>query len=101
MTLAIGPRELQLCPRRARIPKRITPTTPAVDYRRTRPTTMTIQRILQFVLVIIVLMVGFSLLVFLLQIGQALLSIGLRLLLILLVIAAVLRFFEILRNKRR
>jgi len=62
---------------------------------------MTLQRIIQVILVIIVLMVAFSLLVFLLQIGQALLSIGLRLLFLLLVIAAILRFFELLRNKRR
>jgi hypothetical protein len=62
---------------------------------------MTLQRILQFVIVVIVLMVAFSLLVFLLQIGQALLSIGLRLLLFLLVIAAILRFFELLRQRRR
>lgn len=62
---------------------------------------MTIQRILQFVLVAIVLMVAFSLLVFLLRIGQALLAIGLKLLLVLLVVAAILRFFELLANKRR
>ena len=62
---------------------------------------MTIQRILQFILVAIVLMVAFSLLVFLLRIGTVLLGLGLKLLLIVLVIAAILRFFEILAQKRR
>lgn len=61
---------------------------------------MTIQRILQFILVAIVLMVAFSLLVFLLRIGSVLLGLGLKLLLILLVIAAILRFFEFLAEKR-
>jgi len=62
---------------------------------------MTIQRILQFILVAIVLMVAFSLLVLLLRIGTVLLSIGLKLLLFLLVVAAILRFIELLANKRR
>ena len=61
---------------------------------------MTIQRMLQFILVAIVLMVAFSLLVFLLRIGSVLLGLGLKLLLILLVIAAILRFFEFLAEKR-
>lgn len=61
---------------------------------------MTIQRLLQFILVAIVLMVAFSLLVFLLRIGSVLLGLGLKLLLILLVIAAILRFFEFLAEKR-
>jgi len=61
---------------------------------------MVLQRLLQFIFVAIVLMVAFSLLVFLLQIGQVLLGVGLRLLLILLVVAAILRFFDVLREKR-
>jgi hypothetical protein len=61
---------------------------------------MALQRLLQLVLVVIVLMVAFSLLVFLLQIGQAILSIGLRLLIVLLIVAAGLRFFEHLRQQR-
>lgn len=61
---------------------------------------MVLQRLLQLIFVIIVLMVAFSLLVFLLQIGQVLLSVGLRLLLILLVVAAVLRFLDLLRERR-
>ena len=61
---------------------------------------MTIQRILQFILVAIVLMVAFSLLVFLLRIGTVLLGLGLKLLLVLLVLAAILRFFELLAKKR-
>lgn len=61
---------------------------------------MVLQRLIQFIFVAIVLMVAFSLLVFLLQIGQVLLSVGLRLLIILLVVAAILRFFDVLREKR-
>ncbi len=62
---------------------------------------MTIQRILQVILVAIVLMVAFSLLVFLLRIGTALLGFGLKILLLLLIVAAILRFFELLAQKRR
>ncbi|MEM1043565.1 MAG: hypothetical protein AAGI91_13160 [Bacteroidota bacterium] len=62
---------------------------------------MTIQRILQVILVAIVLMVAFSLLVFLLRIGTVLLGLGLKILLCLLVVAAILRFFELLAQKRR
>jgi len=61
---------------------------------------MALQRLLQAVLVIIVLMVAFSLLVFLLNIGSMLLGVGLRLVLVLLVLAAGLRFFEYLRHQR-
>lgn len=61
---------------------------------------MTIQRILQFILVAIVLMVAFSLLVFLLQLGAWLLGKLLWVLVLLLAVAAVLRFFELLREKR-
>ncbi len=61
---------------------------------------MTIQRILQFILVAIVLMVAFSLLVLLLRIGTVLLGMGLKLLLLLLIVAAILRFIELLANKR-
>lgn len=61
---------------------------------------MTIQRILQFILVAIVLMVAFSLLVFLLQPGAWLLGKLLWVLVLLLAVAAVLRFFELLREKR-
>jgi hypothetical protein len=62
---------------------------------------MTIQRILQFILVAIVLMVAVSLLVFLLRVGVWLLGKLLGLLLLLLLVAAVLRFIELLANKRR
>ena len=62
---------------------------------------MTIQRILQFILVAIVLMVAFSLLVLLLRIGTVLLGFGLKLLLLLLVVAAILRFIELVAQKRR
>lgn len=62
---------------------------------------MLIQRILQLLLVAIVLMVAFTLLSFLFKIGMALLGIGLKLLVLLLIVAAVLRFFELLRERRR
>ena len=62
---------------------------------------MTIHRILQFILVAIVLMVAFSLLVFLLQAGAWLMGKLLWALLLLLIVAAVLRFFELLAQKRR
>lgn len=62
---------------------------------------MTLQRILQGILVVIVLMVAFLLLAFLLQIGTWLLGKVLWLLLLLLVVAAILRFFELLAQKRR
>ncbi len=62
---------------------------------------MTLQRILQVILVAIVLMVAGSLLIFLLRIGTVLLGFGLKILLLLLVVAAILRFFELLAQKRR
>lgn len=62
---------------------------------------MLIQRILQLLLVAIVLMVAFALLSFLFQIGSWLLSKALGLLILLLIVAAVLRFFELLRERRR
>ena len=60
---------------------------------------MLIQRILQLMLVAIVLLVAFSLLAILFKIGMALLGIGLRVLVLLLIVAAVLRFFELLRER--
>ena len=62
---------------------------------------MLIQRILQLLLVAIVLMVAFALLSFLFQIGSWLLGKVLGLLILLLIVAAVLRFFELLRERRR
>lgn len=62
---------------------------------------MTIQRILQLVLVAIVLMIAFSLLSMLLQLGVALLEFVFPVLLLLLVVAVVLRFVELLAKRRR
>ncbi|CAN5585581.1 hypothetical protein BH23BAC4_BH23BAC4_15980 [soil metagenome] len=62
---------------------------------------MNIQRILQIILIAIVLMVAFSLLSFLLKLGGVLLAIGLRLLVLLLVVAVVLRFIEMVGRRRR
>lgn len=62
---------------------------------------MLIQRILQLLLVAIVLMVAFALLSFLFKIGVTLLAVGLKLLVLLLIVAAGLRFFELLRARRR
>lgn len=62
---------------------------------------MTIQRILQLVLVAIVLMIAFSLLSLLLRIGVALLEFVLPVLVLLLVVAVVLRFIELLAKRRR
>lgn len=61
---------------------------------------MFLQRLLQLVLIVIVLMVAFSLLSFLLGFAQLLLGTGLRLLVILLVIALILRFFAFLKEQR-
>lgn len=62
---------------------------------------MLIQRLLQLMLVAIVLMVALALLAFLFKIGMALLGFGLRILVVLLIVAAILRFFELLRDRRR
>lgn len=61
---------------------------------------MDIQQILRWVVIAIVLVVAVSLLGTILQIGAVLLKIGLRVLLILFLIAVVLRFFDLLRENR-
>ncbi len=58
-----------------------------------------IDQILRLIVIAIVLMVAFSLLGFILKIGAALLSIGFKILMILLIIAIVLRFIELLRRR--
>lgn len=62
---------------------------------------MLIQRLLQLLLVAIVLMVAFALLSFLFKIGVVMLAVGLKLLILLVIVAAVLRFIELLRARRR
>lgn len=62
---------------------------------------MLIQRLLQLMLVAIVLMVALTLLAFLFKVGMALLGFGLRVLVLLLIVAAFLRFFELMRERRR
>ncbi len=75
---------------------------PTDSGRRPSPTTpMLIQRLLQLMLGAIVLLVAFALLAFLFKVGLVLLGLGLRVLVILLVVAAVLRFIELLRQRRR
>ena len=61
---------------------------------------MLIQRILNLMLVAIVLIVAFALLSVLFKIGLALLGIGLKVLVLLLIVAAVLRFIELARERR-
>ncbi len=62
---------------------------------------MDIQQILRWIVIAIVLVVAVSLLGAILQIGALLLKIGLRVLLILFLVALALRFFDLLRKKRR
>ena len=62
---------------------------------------MLIQRILQLMLVAVVLLAAFALLALLFNVLGALLGLAFRVLIILLIVAAVLRFFEALRNRRR
>lgn len=61
---------------------------------------MLIQRILKLMLVAIVLIVAFALLSVLFRVGIALLGIGLKVLVLLLIVAAVLRFVELVRERR-
>lgn len=62
---------------------------------------MSIENVLRLLVVAIVLLVAFWLLGLLLKIGAALLSLGVKLLVILLLVAIVLRFIDLVRNKRR
>ena len=61
---------------------------------------MLIQRILKLMLVAIVLIVAFALLSVLFKVGIALLGIGLKVLVLLFIVAAVLRFIELVRERR-
>lgn len=62
---------------------------------------MNLQRIIQALIVVIVLVVAFNLLVKLLAFGAGLLSGGLKLLAILVIIVIVLRFLQHLAHQRR
>ncbi|HEY5564140.1 MAG TPA: hypothetical protein VIL33_01025 [Rhodothermia bacterium] len=61
---------------------------------------MKLDQILRLTVVAIVLMVAFSLLGFLLRIGSVLLGLGVKILVILLLVAVVLRFIDLLRGKQ-
>lgn len=61
---------------------------------------MDTQQILRWIVIAIVLIVAVSLLGFILKIGAVLLKIGLRILLILFLVALCLRFFDLLRERR-
>lgn len=60
---------------------------------------MLIQRILQLLVIALVILVAVSLVMFLLNVGKVVLGLALKVLLLLLIVAAVLRFFEHLRNR--
>ena len=61
---------------------------------------MKLDQVLRLIVVAIVLMVAFSLLAFLLQIGSFLLSLAVKILVVLLLVAVVLRFIDLLRGKK-
>jgi hypothetical protein len=62
---------------------------------------MKLEQILRLIVVAIVLMVAFSLLGYLLRIGSFLLGISIKVLIVLLLVAVVLRFVDLLRRRRR
>ena len=62
---------------------------------------MTIERVLRLILIAVVLMVAVSLLSVLLHVGMWLLGFAVQVLVVLLVLAAALRFWELLQQKRR
>lgn len=62
---------------------------------------MLIQRLLQILLLAIVVMAAFSLLAFVLKLAGWLLGLAVQVVLVLIVVAAVLRFVELLRQKSR
>ncbi|HEX8299170.1 MAG TPA: hypothetical protein VF594_08430 [Rubricoccaceae bacterium] len=62
---------------------------------------MLIQRLLQLVVLAIVLMAALGLLVFVLQIAGWLFGIALKVLVVLIIAAGVLRFIELVREKQR
>ena len=62
---------------------------------------MLIQRLLQLLVLAIVLVAAFSLLAFVLKLAGWLLALAVRVIVVLLVVAAVLRFVELVRDKGR
>ena len=62
---------------------------------------MDLQQILRWIMIAIVLIVAMSLFSVILQVGAVLLKLGLKILLVLLLVAIVLRFFSHLRQRRR
>ena len=60
---------------------------------------MKIEQLLRLIVIAIVLLVAFSLLGFVLRFGSVLLGIGLKILVLLLIVAVVLRFIEALRKR--
>ncbi len=62
---------------------------------------MLIQRLLQILLLAIVLMAAFSLLAFVLKLAGWLLGLAIQVVLVLVVVAAILRFIELVRDKAR
>ena len=62
---------------------------------------MTIERVLRLLLVAVVLMVAVSLLGVLLKVGVWLIGFAVQVLVVLLIVAAGLRFIELVRQKRR
>lgn len=61
---------------------------------------MDIQQVLRWIIIAIVLIVAVSLLSVILDIAGALLNIGLKVLLVLFLVAIVLRFFDLVRERR-
>lgn len=62
---------------------------------------MLIQRLLQILLAAIVLVAAFGVLAFVLKLAGWLLGLVVKVVIVLIVVAAVLRFFELLRDKAR
>ncbi len=62
---------------------------------------MLIQRLLQILLVAIVLMAAFSVLAVVLQLAGWLLALAIKVVIVLVVVAALLRLVELIRNKSR
>lgn len=61
---------------------------------------MKIEQLLRLLVIAIVLMIAFSVLGFVLKFGTVLLKVGVQILIFLLIVAVVLRFIEVLRNRR-
>lgn len=62
---------------------------------------MDIEQVLRWIIIAIVLLVAVALLTVILKVGAVLLQVALKVLLILLLVAIALRFFDVLRGKRR